>query len=127
MAPGRDTEVTVDARWIGFGEIELEGRRYDHDVVVDAGVVGKRRKKASKERRGEYGHTPLTAGEALPWGGRRLIVGSGAYGSLPVTDDVFEEGERRGVEVVVLATPDALALLRDLQPGDVFAVLHVTC
>ena len=117
----------MDARWIRFGEIEVEGRRYDHDVVVAAGVVGKRHKKASKQRRGEYGHTPLTAAEDLPWGGRRLLVGTGASGSLPVTPDVFEEGERRGVEVVTLTTPEALALLRDLEPSDVFAVLHVTC
>jgi hypothetical protein len=54
-------------------------------------------------------------------------VGTGAYGSLPVTPDVYEEGERRGVQVVALPTPDALALLRGLEPGDVFAVLHVTC
>ncbi len=117
----------MDARWIGFGEIEVEGRRYDHDVVIDAGAVGKRRKKASKERREEYGHTPLTAAEKIPWGGGRLIVGTGAYGSLPVAPDVFEEGERRGVEVVTVTTPEALALLRELEPGAAYAVLHVTC
>jgi hypothetical protein len=117
----------MEAQWIAFGEIELEGRRYDHDVVLDGGVVGKRHKKASKARRGEYGHTPLTADEPLPWGGERLLVGTGAYGSLPVTPDVYEEGERRGVEVMTLPTPDALAILRDLEPGEVFAVLHVTC
>lgn len=117
----------MDAHWIGFGEIELEGRRYEHDVLVDAGVITKRHKKASKARRGEYGHTPLTADEPLPWGGSRLIVGSGAYGSLPVTPEVLEEAERRGVEVVMLTTPDALALLHDLEPREVFAVLHVTC
>jgi len=115
------------ARWIGFGEIEIDGRRYDHDVVVDAGRARKRRKHASKARREEFGHTPLTAAEDLPWGGRRLVVGTGAHGSLPVTADVFTEGERRGVEVVTVTTPEALALLRDLEPGDVHAVLHVTC
>ncbi len=117
----------MDARWIGFGAIELEGRRYDHDVVVDAGVVAKRHKKASKARRAEYGHTPLTADEPLPWGGSRLVVGSGAYGSLPVAPDVLEEGERRGIEVLVLPTPDALAVLRETRARDVHAVLHVTC
>jgi hypothetical protein len=117
----------MDARWIGFGEIELGGRQYDHDVVVAAGAVDKRRKKASKERRGEYGHTPLTAAENIPWGGACLIVGTGAYASLPVAQDVLDEARRRGVEVVAVPTPDALALLQELQPRDVFAVLHVTC
>jgi hypothetical protein len=117
----------MEARWIGFGEIEIEGRRYDHDVVIDAGRVGKRKKKASKERRGSYGHTPLTAAENIPWGGRRLIVGTGAYGSLPVAPDVLEEGERRGVEVLTLTTPEALDLLHDLAASEVYAVIHVTC
>jgi hypothetical protein len=117
----------MDARWIGFGAIELDGRPYDHDVVVAAGAVDKRRKKASKERRGEFGHTPLTAAENIPWGGARLIVGTGASASLPVAQDVLDEAQRRGVEVVAVPTPDALALLRELAADDVYAVLHVTC
>lgn len=117
----------MDARWIEFGEIEVAGQRYDHDVVVAGGTVGKRRKKASKARREEFGHTPLTAAEDIPWGGERLIIGTGAYGSLPVTPDVLAEAARRGVEVVAVPTPEALALLRELRPGDVYAVLHVTC
>ena len=55
------------ARWIAFGEIEIEGRRYDYDVVIDAGAVAKRGKKPSKRYRGEFGHTPLSAGERIPW------------------------------------------------------------
>ena len=38
----------MKARWIAFGEIEIEGRRYTHDVVIEAGEVEKRRKKPSK-------------------------------------------------------------------------------
>lgn len=117
----------MDARWIDFGEIEIEGRRYDHDVVIDAGRVSKRAKKASKSRRGDFGHTPLTADEPLPWGTGRLIVGTGAHGSLPITQDVWDEARRRGVEVVAAPTPEALRLLDGMDPRDVHAVLHVTC
>jgi hypothetical protein len=117
----------VDAQMIGFGVIEIDGRRYTHDVVIDGARVGKRHKKASKAHRGRYGHTPLSADEPLPWAGPRLIVGTGAYGSLPVMPEVFEEAERRGVEVVAAPTADALRLVGETPTSELRAVIHVTC
>lgn len=117
----------MEARWIGFGEVELDGVRYRHDVVIEAGAVRKRVKKASKVHRAAYGHTPLSADETIPWGGGRLIVGTGAHGDLPVMPEVEEEARRRGVEVIAVPTEQALAMLREIRPADVHAVLHVTC
>jgi hypothetical protein len=117
----------METRWLGFGEIEVEGARYTHDIVIDGGTVTKRSKKASKALRGHYGHTPLSAKERLPWGGSRLIVGTGAYGDLPVTPEVEAEARSRDVELVALPTEQALDLLRGLATKDVFAVIHVTC
>jgi hypothetical protein len=117
----------VKARWIAFGEIEIEGRRYAHDVVIAAGAVAKRHKKPSKAYRAEFGHTPLSADESIPWGGRRLIVGTGESGSLPILPAVWAEAERRGVEIVAVPTEEALRLIGDLDAGDVYAVIHVTC
>ena len=115
------------AELVAFGEIEIEGERFKHDVVIEAGAVRKRGKKPSKAYRDEYGHTPLSADEAIPWTGRRLIVGTGAYGSLPIMPQVHEEAGRRGVELVALPTRDACAMLEDLPAGQVNAILHVTC
>jgi hypothetical protein len=117
----------MKARWIAFGEIEIEGRRYTHDVVIDAGNVEKRNKKPSKADRGRFGHTPLSAQERIPWGGRRLIVGTGESGSLPILPAVLIEAERRGVEIVAVPTEEALSLLRDVKAKDAYAVVHVTC
>jgi hypothetical protein len=62
----------MKARLIKFGEIEVEGRRYTHDVVIDGGKVRKRKKGPSKQFREKFGHTPLSVGEEIPWGGKRL-------------------------------------------------------
>jgi hypothetical protein len=59
-------EVAMEAKLIAFGEIEIDGERYDHDVVIEAGKVSKRAKKASKSFRSEYGHTPLSVEEEIP-------------------------------------------------------------
>jgi hypothetical protein len=117
----------MKAELVGFGSIEIDGSQYDHDVVIDQGAVRKRLKKPSKPQRARYGHTPLSADEKIPWGGSRLIVGTGAYGSLPITPELNQEAISRGVELVALSTADACSLIADLDPREVNAILHVTC
>ena len=114
-------------RLVAFGTIEVEGRRYDHDVVIDRGKVSKRHKGPSKAMRAEYGHTPLTAAETIPWGGKRLIIGTGHDGQLPVAPGVLEEAGRRGIAVTAVPTADACELLDSLAAKDVRSILHVTC
>jgi hypothetical protein len=109
-----------------FGAITIDGVTYDHDVVLDRGSVSKRRKKRSKPFRDRYGHTPLSSEEDIPWSCRRLVVGTGASGSLPVMDEVIREADRRGVKLVAVPTEEAIELLRR-SPADTNAVLHVTC
>lgn len=117
----------MDARLVGFGEIEIDGRRYAHDVVIERGRVRRRRKGPSKPYRDRYGHTPLSGSERIPWHGHRLIVGTGAIGQLPVMPEVLAVARRRGIEVVAVPTEEACRLLGEIPAGRVNAVLHVTC
>jgi hypothetical protein len=108
-----------------FGSIEIDGVTYEHDIVIEGGRIRKRTE-PSKALRGRYWHTPLTAAEDIPWPCKRLVLGSGASGSLPVADDVITEAERRGVELIVMPTVEAIEQLRR-SGADTNAVLHVTC
>ena len=78
-----------------FGSIRIEGVTHENDVVIERGKVRARKKKPSKEFREAFGHTPLSVQEEIPWDCRRLVVGTGAYGALPVMDAV-REAIRRG-------------------------------
>ena len=117
----------MKARLVEFGVVEIDGRRYERDVVVTRRDVERRDKKASQQLRDRYGHTPLSLLEPMPWQCRRLIVGTGAAGALPIDDDVFEEAARRGVELVALPTAEACRLLSEADLRDTAAILHVTC
>jgi hypothetical protein len=108
-----------------FGRIDVDGITYNHDLVIDRGEIRKRKKKPSKKFREEFGHTPLSVDEDLPWRCRRLVIGTGT-GALPVMNDVKREAERRKVELVILPTTDAIEVLKK-HPADTNAVLHVTC
>jgi hypothetical protein len=112
---------------VSFGQIEVEGKRYDHDVVIEQGRVRKRDKKASKAHRKDNGHTPLSAEEHIPWHGKQLFIGTGAYGSLPVMASIYSEAATKGVDVVTLPTEKVCELVKELRKKDVNAILHVTC
>jgi hypothetical protein len=109
-----------------FGSVQIDDITYEHDVVIDRGEIHKRKKKASKKFRDEYGHTPLSAEEEIPWKCRRLVVGTGAYGRLPVMEDVKLEAQRRKIELLIFPTKDAIEALKG-DPEDTNAILHVTC
>ncbi len=111
---------------LSFGLVKIDGNAYAKDVVIDHGKIRKRRKKASRKFRNEFGHTPLSVEEEIPWACRHLVVGTGLYGGLPVMDDVKLEAQRRNVDLIILPTPRAIAALRK-EPQETNAILHITC
>lgn len=117
----------MDVQYPGFGSIVVEGKRFDHDVVIESGQVRPRDKKPSRPLKRQYGHTPLSAAEDLPWTAPKLVVGTGHSGRLPILDDIRTAAADHHVELVELPTAEACQLLRDLDPSEFAAVLHVTC
>jgi hypothetical protein len=109
-----------------FGSIRVDGVTYDHDLIIDRGKIRKRKKAASRKFRGASGHTPLSVAEDIPWRCRRLVIGTGADGALPVLPQVRDEARRRKVDLVVLPTAEAIGVLARAAP-DTNAILHLTC
>ena len=117
----------MDVEYPRFGEIVIAGVRFEHDVIVERGRARRRKKGPSKAYRDRFGHAPLSADEEIPWSARRLVIGTGADGRLPVMQEVRDLAKARGVEVVELPTAEACRLLRSARRKEVNAILHVTC
>jgi hypothetical protein len=109
-----------------FGSVHVDGVAYDYDLIIDRGKIRKRHKGASRKFRGAYGHTPLSAAEDIPWRCRRLVIGTGADGRLPVMKQVHDEASRRGVDLVIAPTAQAIGVLTEATQGT-NAILHLTC
>jgi hypothetical protein len=109
-----------------FRSIRIDGVIYEHDVVIAMGRVRKRKKKSSKPFRDAFGHTPLSIEENIPWDCRRLVVGTGADGALPVMDEVKREAARREVQLLTVPTSEAIRALQ-AEPTEANAILRVTC
>lgn len=116
----------MDVTGFSFGEITIDGKRWERDVVIDRGAVRKRKKKPSRKYRDRFGHTPLSIAESIPWKCKRLIVGTGELGALPVMDDVIEAARRRDVDLFIAPTAKAIRALSE-HPKRTNAILHITC
>ncbi len=90
-----------------FGSIRIGGMVYEHDAVIAGGQVSKR-KKPSKPFLVVFGHTPVSIEENIPWDSRRLVVGTGAEGALPVMDEVKQEAARYELELLIVPTSETI-------------------
>jgi hypothetical protein len=123
---GHAGDVSVRFTDYSFGSVRVDGVTYDHDLIIDRGKIRKRQKAASKRFRDAHGHTPLSIAEDIPWHCRRLVIGTGADGALPVMKQVQDEARRRKVDLIVLPTAQAIGVLTGTAE-DTNAVLHLTC
>src|SRR6267142_4300518 len=104
-------EIPMRFEDFSFGSIRIDRTTYEHDVVIDRGQIRKRKKKPSKKFRDEFGHTPLSIEEEIPWKCRRLVIGTGT-GALPVMEEVKHEAKRRKIRLVALPTTEAIEELK---------------
>ena len=108
-----------------FGTLRINDSTYEQDVVIDRGDIRKRKKTPSRKFHDEFGHTPLSIEEKIPWKCQRLVIGTGVYGRLPVMKEVKRESERRHVELIIVPTSEAIRLIEKDSAAN--AILHVTC
>jgi hypothetical protein len=111
-----------------FGAITIDGRRYPHDVLIRLdGTVEKRKKKLSKRLYGTS-HT-ISRDEAefvYEPGAAVLVVGTGQYDQVRLSDEAKQYLDDQGVALVMRATPEAVRAWNDLQDKAI-ALFHVTC
>ena len=110
-----------------FGEIKVNNTLFEKDIVIDGNKVIKRKKGPSKGLKAKYGHTPLTKLEYIPWDCDTLLIGTGAYERLPITNDFKKEAKQKGVTLIILSTKKAVKFYNKNSKNNINAILHLTC
>ena len=116
----------------GFGYVIIDGKKYDHDVVIHVdGRISKRKKELSKPFKKRL-HTPLAPPEIeelLHENPEVIVIGSGQFGALPIMDEVIKAIKSKGIELIVDVTPRVLEVINKLRAEGkrLAAILHVTC
>jgi len=111
-----------------FGSITIDGDTLDHDVIIRLnGKVKKRKKKLSKAIYGTSHIISLNeAKQVYEQGAKHLIIGSGQYGSVTLSDEAETYFQRKKVQVTVLPTPDAITAWNQSENSSI-GLFHVTC
>ena len=111
-----------------FGSITVGGEEYEHDIVIRlSGKVKKRKKKLSKQKYGTSHTVSLDeAKHILDEGTEHLIIGTGQYGALKLSDKAEEYFGKKGCFVELLSTPQAVKLWNEAK-GKIIGMFHVTC
>jgi len=111
-----------------FGSITVAGEVFEHDVIIKlGGEVKKRKKKLSKAIYGTSHIVSLAEAEHVYEArAERLIVGTGQYGSVRLSDEAADYFKRVECQVEPLPTPDAIRVWNEAE-GAVIGLFHVTC
>lgn len=112
----------------GFGWLEIEGVRHENDVIIRLdGTVEKRKKKLSKRIYGSSHTISLEEAEhTYDEGAILLIIGSGQYDRVRLSQEATDYFRELGVEVALQATPDAIGVWNDAPEGSI-GLFHLTC
>ncbi|MCP4700670.1 MAG: hypothetical protein GY862_28020 [Gammaproteobacteria bacterium] len=111
-----------------FGSITIDGKTFEHDIVIRlSGEIIKRKKKLSKKH---YGSSHTISEEEARFvyeaGGKTLILGTGQYGRVQLSDEAAAFLAQQGCTVVLLPTPEAIRAFNSKKSKKI-GLFHVTC
>jgi hypothetical protein len=111
-----------------YGWIEIDGIRYDHDVIVHRDQsVEKRSKKKSRKHRAFFKHTPLAENELAFLEKEKpdiVYIGTGQFDDLPITTEALKI--LATFQAIIRPTPEIMNFL-SLEYRSYAAILHVKC
>lgn len=105
-----------------FGRVVVDGKEETRDLIVLPGRVVR-----NWWRRDGHALALEDLEDVLDELPDRLIVGTGASGQMRPHPATIEALARRGVEVEVAPTDQAVRLFGDADPARTAAALHLTC
>ncbi|MEK4032371.1 MTH938/NDUFAF3 family protein [Methylocystis sp. IM3] len=123
-AKGR--KMTIDDS--RFGSITVDGKTYEHDVIIRlSGDIEKRKKKLSKEK---YGTSHIISKDEAKFvyedGCEIVIVGTGQQDNVRLSPEASEYLSKKGCNVVLQPTPEAIHSFNETRKRKV-GLMHVTC
>lgn len=111
-----------------FGSITVNKETYEYDIIITLnGEVKKRKKKLSKA---VYGTSHTISKDEAKYvyedGADVLIVGSGQYGAVELSEEAEDYFRKKKCRVILLPTPEAIKEW-NLSSGKLIGLFHVTC
>lgn len=113
-----------------FGEITINGKNYDHDIVIFPNKIIRRKKRISKNKHGtSHKFTREEIKEYLDQVDARsikeVIVGTGQYGKLGLLPETKNYLEEKDIDFEEKKTEYLVG--ENIDEGSKLVIIHVTC
>jgi hypothetical protein len=123
----RKDQATMIER-TAFGSITVDGKTYEHDVIIRlSGEIIKRKKKLSKKY---YGTSHVISKDEAEFlfekGCEQLVLGSGQMGNVHLSPEAEAYFAKKGCKVLLQPTPEAIGVFNRSKAKKV-GLFHVTC
>jgi hypothetical protein len=111
-----------------FGSVTIDGKVYEHDVLIRlGGELEKRKKKLSKAVYGTSHIISLAeARHVYQKGAELLLIGAGQSGTVTLSEEAAAYFKRHRCQVQLLPTPEVIPAWNQAE-GPVIGLVHVTC
>jgi hypothetical protein len=124
----RTEDQAMEIERTTFGTITIDGKTYEHDVVIRlSGEVVKRKKKLSKKY---YGTSHVLSKDEAKFVFEKrceqLIVGSGQMGNVQLSPEAAAYFAKKGCKVLLQPTPEAIHVFNKSHAKKI-GLFHVTC
>lgn len=111
-----------------FGEIVIDGKTYNHDVIVRlSGEITKRKKKLSKRL---YGTSHVLSKDEAKFlfekGCEQVIIGSGQFGNMELSQEAKAYFAKHDCQVLLKPTTEAIGVFNRSRAKKI-GLFHVTC
>jgi hypothetical protein len=121
-------DQAMEIKGTTFGAITIDGKTYEHDVIIRlSGEIVKRKKKLSKKY---YGTSHVLSKEEAKFvferGCDELIVGSGQVGNVRLSSEAEAYFKKKDCKVLLQPTPDAIQVFNKSHAKKI-GLFHVTC
>lgn len=124
----RTKDQTMEIESTTFGTITIDGKTYEHDVIIRlSGEVARRKKKLSKKY---YGTSHVLSKDEAKFvfenGCEQLILGSGQMGNVHLSPEAEAYFAKKGCTVLLQPTPKAIHTFNNSHAKKI-GLFHVTC
>ncbi len=111
-----------------FGSITIDGKTYDHDVMIGlSGRVSKRKKKLSKQQYGTSHIISKTEAKSVfEKGCHLIIIGTGQEGNVQLSPEAEAYFDMKECKVLLQPTQEAIRSFNQSAERKI-ALMHVTC
>jgi hypothetical protein len=124
----RDKDQAMEIEGTTFGTITIDGKTYEHDVIIRlSGEVVKRKKKLSKKY---YGTSHVLSKDEAKFvfekGCEQLILGTGQMGNVHLSPEAEAYFAKMRCKVLLQPTPEAIQVFNRSNAKKI-GLFHVTC